>query len=218
MDNEMIVNGQPCPCLLPVTTWKETGLEFKAGQGYNKKRVQPLELVVYHWTAGELSIKQLYDVLVDRKLGIEFAISGYGQIYQFCDPAQVDTADANYANARSVGVEIVNYGIKEPPPTPGADRLRYRSMVHNTLLHMAHFRTPQMVAALALADALSRAIPAIARMVPLENGRLLHRTLTVQEVAAFKGHLGHFHINLEKVDPGIDLLEVLHACWGDQLL
>jgi len=54
-----------------------------------------------------------------------------------------------------------------------------------------------------LTAALSRALPRIRRDYPRgEDGRLLTRTLTSEEFAAFSGVLGHYHIQQNKVDPG----------------
>ncbi len=45
-------------------------------------------------------------------------------------------------------------------------------------------------------------------MTPREDdGQLATRTLTVDEMKAFKGHAGHFHFADNKSDPGAELLE-----------
>lgn len=231
--HSVIIGDYGHTCSAEVLTWLETGLEFKAGKGFNKKRVQQIDLAVYHWTGGEGpaddygSIQQLVDILREKKLGIEFAISRDGMIWQFCDPMKVDTADANQANARSVGVEIINYGLVPTNhaniPRAGANRKQYTGYINGERHVMAHFTDPQIASALALADTLSTVL-AIPRQVPTEEipgvpytSQVLRRTMTPEEFTAYKGHLGHFHINPEKTDPGLDLLEVFRTCWATSL-
>ncbi len=217
MKNEIIIGGKGFWCATPVTTWLEHGMEFKVGEGYNKKRVQPITAAVWHWTGGEGDPKQLFGILKANNLGIEFAIDKNGTIWQFCDPLLVDTADANFMNARSVGIEVINYGFSTGIVKAGSDRKKYTCVVNNQFRTFAHFYENQIAAAIDLANALNAALP-IPKQVPLrEDGMVLRRTMTLAEISGFLGHLGHFHIKAEKSDPGLDLLEALRICWADRI-
>jgi len=214
--HSIIIGGKDIPCTAPIYTWNETGLEFKSGTGFNKPRMRPIDLAVWHWTGGEESAEQLYKVLQSKNLGIEFAITADGIIYQFCDPKIVNTADANRANARSVGIEITNYGMGKIIPKAGVSREQYLCVINGKSIAAAHFFTVQIASALALASSLATSLQ-IPKCVPTDDTGLIQRTLNENEFNSYKGHLGHFHINQEKLDPGIDLLEVLRVCWADSL-
>lgn len=198
---------------LPVRRWNDGQLprcpEFRAGDGYNKRRTQTIDKCCWHWTGGEGEPDRMAETLRKRKLGVEFAIGRSGRIWQFCDPLEVDTADAGILNARSVGVEIVCYGyaasiwdplraIKVPlVPLLGKDRETYEALTHGRRVVTAKFYPAQLRAALALADALSAAL-GIARAVP-EPG---YDTGVYPGVREFGGHVGHYQITDSKRDPG----------------
>lgn len=194
---------------IPVRRWNDDQLpkvpEFKAGDGYNKHRVRPINLMVWHWTGGEQDPIQMAEVLRQRKLGVEFAISRSGTVYQFCDPAQVDTADSGSVNSRSVGCEIVCYGYRSVwdlehafgIPKLGLDREKYPALTHGHEVDTAKFYTCQVQAALALATAVSAALP-IKRQVP----GAAFSVLPPEGIAGFSGHIGHFHLTDKKRDPG----------------
>lgn len=195
--------------------------EFRAGDGYNKRRRSVIDSCVWHWTGGEGEPDRVAETLRKRKLGVEFAISRVGAIWQFCDPLEVDTADAGVMNARSVGVEIVCYGyaaswqapgrVLRVPVVPalGRDRERYVDTVHGKPVETAWFYPAQLRAAATLARTLSAALH-IPRVVPREQGGgVLRRAMLPLELRAFAGHLGHYQITAEKRDPGSRLLEYL---------
>jgi hypothetical protein len=235
MSDGIIVEGRAYPVIHPVTkqpirvrAWTDPPgegprvPEFRVGDGYNKKRAKwPVDLFVWHWTGGEAEPERVAETLRQRKFGVEFAIGRYGSIYQFCDPAYVDTADAGFANSRSVGCEVVNYGyrswtydpvraIKLGPVIPklGLDRPTYPASIHNRKLPpLARFYQEQIHSAVALAEAFSSAVPSVSRKVPVDvSGKL---TTAVHDIAAWSGHLGHYHLTERKLDPGLDLLEAL---------
>lgn len=201
----------------PVTVrrWNDGQLpkvpEFAAGDGYNKKRVKPIDLMVWHYTGGEQEPIQMADVLRKRKLGVEFAISRSGTVYQFCDPALVDTADAGIVNSRSVGCEVVNYGYRSlidlknafGVPKVGLDREMYDAVTHGRTVKTAKFYPCQIEAVLALALAVSTALPEIQKTVPAGVPGVL------KDLVAFRGHVGHYHITDSKRDPGPQLMDAL---------
>lgn len=221
MGNALVVSGKSYPVCVPVKLWTETGLEFRAGEGFNKRRRRDIDLAVWHWTGSENKPTVMARTLKRRKLGVEFAIDRDGTIWQFCDPVIVDTADAGRVNARSVGTEIVNYGFRrrgKPIPASGKKRTIYECTLNGRSRRFAHFLPQQIAAALVLADVLSTALP-IPRAVPTDpTGDWLGvRVLPKELLDDFKGHLGHFHVSERKSDPGLDLLEAFWAAWTDEI-
>ena len=219
---DIIVGGKRYPVLGPVLNWHNHGIEFRAGEGHNKRRKQEIDLSVFHWTGSENSPRIMASVLKKRELGVEFAIDQDGTIWQFCDPLITDTADAGLVNARSVGTEIVNYGFTwgkdRKVPKKGMKRSLYKTILNGRTRTFAHFWPAQIAAALSLADALSSALP-IPRQVPLFSGGywVENETLKPDRLASFKGHVGHYHITNRKSDPGLDLLEALRCSFASEL-
>ena len=207
--NGLVIGGKVVPCRIPVFNWMDTGLECKAGDGARRRSPKgKIDLFVWHWTGGEGGVEQLFRVLEQRELGVEFFIDQGGLIFQFCDPIVTDTFDAGYVNARSVGCEIANVGTG---PTKGTwQRTRYETKINGVKIKPAEFYKEQVLSALALADAVSEAIPTIKKHVPRNLlGGLKTTTMSPKDVRSFSGHIGHYHINAGKTDPGTDLLQGL---------
>lgn len=214
MSNCILIGGKDVPLQLPnelsplVLTWRDHGQQFRVGEGYNRKRVQAVDLAVWHWTGGEQSPLEMVNTLRARQLGVEFAIARNGTVYQFADPLFVDTPDAKGFNARSVGIEIVSYGMAQRPPWKcpklGADREVKTTLIHGVPVACAGFYPVQLRAAMHLADALSRALP-IPRKVPTASTTdaiVVSGVLEPKRAAVFKGHVGHYHLSRDKCDPG----------------
>lgn len=211
-----------------VLTWHDHGVEFRAGEGFNKRRRSTIDLCVWHWSGGENEPLTMVRTLRKRKLGIEFAIGSTGVVYQFCDPMRVDTADAGPVNARSVGVEVINYGVRSFSreddafragglliPKRGVGRTRSEHTIHGRRHTVASFYPAQIAAAQALADALSRALP-IPPQVPLDDSRnwVIDHALSADALGAFSGHVGHYHVSKRKLDPGPQFMrELWHHLW-----
>lgn len=199
--------------------------EFRAGDGYNKRRTRwPVDLCVWHWTGGEAEPDRMAETLRQRKLGVEFAVSRAGNIFQFCDPRDVDTADAGGVNNRSVGVEVVNYGyaagftidpvraIRVPVvPRLGQDRETYAATTHGRTVRTAKLYPAQLSACLALAEAISTAIPSIPRKTATETGG----AYGPGALLAFTGHIGHYQITSQKRDPGPWFMEQLRLSFEE---
>lgn len=194
--------------------------EFRPGDGYNKKRRHAIDLAVWHWTGGENEPDVMAETLRKRKLGVEFAISRHGIIWQFCDPAYVDTADSGEVNHRSVGIEIVSYGYSSwdvkrrvfAVPKRGADRMTYDATTHGKTVKTAMFYPAQLRAARGLSIALSDALQ-IPMRVPRSDV-----TGVLPELATFSGHIGHYHITEGKRDPGPMLIDELRDTFSNEAL
>lgn len=218
--SEIIIGGKRIRLGLPnertpiVLTWEDHGISFKPGEGHNKKRRLPIDLVVWHWTGGEGEPPAMAQVLKTRGYGVEFAIARTGVIYQFVDPKEVDTADAAGVNARSVGIEIVSYGFRQSAPNwkapkIGLDRAEREVSIHGQRVRTAAFYPAQLEAARALADGLSRAL-GVPRKVPLTAaGVPITKAMSTTEIARFSGHVGHYHLTAQKLDPGPDFIAEL---------
>jgi len=225
MDNGIFVGGKVYPTKNPVTgqpvpvrRWNDGQTpvvpEFRAGDGYNKKRVKTIDLFVFHWTGGEQDPIPMAETLRQRKLGVEFAISRGGTIYQYCDPLVVDTADSGVVNSRSAGCEIICYGYRSVwdlehafgVPKVGLDRETYEADTHGKKVKTARFYTVQVQAALALADAFSTAIPGVTRKVPTQECKTAIDAGVLKQTI---GYIGHYHITAEKRDPGPELMDQL---------
>jgi len=205
------VTGHPIPVLGP----QDHKVEFKPGDGYNKKRVKPIDLGVFHWTGSENSVENMVETLRSRKLGVEFAISPFGVLYQFCDPTVVDTADAGIANSRSWGVEIVNAGIRrmntlwqepryrKPPLGP---RPSYDTVLHGKKLKCYDFYPAQTATACALNLTMTQALSGYAKDVCTVPG--------VVDLTKVRGAIGHYNITNEKLDPGTQFMGHLAEFMG----
>lgn len=202
------ITGHPIPVLGP----EDHHVKFSPGDGFNKKRVRPIDLGVHHWTGAENSVEVMVETLRQRKLGVEFAISPHGVIYQFCDPTEVDTADAGIANSRSWGVEIVNAGFRrastlwrepqyrKPPMGP---RSSQEVIMHGGKITVYDFYPAQKQAAFALNKTMTQAISTYSTNVCTAN--------TVVDISKIKGAIGHFQITTEKYDPGLPFMLELSA-------
>lgn len=212
MADGVVIGGKVCPLLHPLTEHpipvfgpKDHGMEFKAGDGYNKERAVDITLGVVHWTGSENALETMFKVLLKRKLGVEYAISPYGSLYQFCDMMRVDTADAGAANKISWGVEVVNAGIRRWKTMWREPRYRKVKMGprdgYDAYLHGRARRTrcwdfyPQQTATLcALNRLLADECSTYGEAVCTHPG--------VIDFKSFNGALGHLNITKRKIDPG----------------
>ena len=203
-----------------VRTWHDTGLEFIPGDHERiRERVKgAVDTLVWHWTAAENDPTRVYDTLRRQGLGCEFAISRDGVVYQFCDPALVDARDCgSWWDRRSVGVEIVNYGMRRPASRPwswhvpkkGRDRKVLETRLRGRKVFVASFYPAQVHAADVLALALRQTFE-IPSVVPREpTGAVLDRPLSFTARRAWQGgEVGHLMItSRSKPDPGVPFLE-----------
>lgn len=206
----LIINKVFVPCDLPVQNWHDHGMECEVGDGARRRfKKNTIDLFVWHWTGGEGGVRALFNTLDKRELGVEFFIDKAGLIYQFADPALVDTFDAGSYNPRSVGCEIQSYGYTAPGREPrDPDRDEYETRMNGRKRSFARFYPAQILAARALAKAVSTAIPTIPLVVPAgPDLRLFPDYIGPKRMRSMKGHVGHYHLTQKKSDPGHDLLQ-----------
>jgi hypothetical protein len=209
----VILDGKPHECASPVKGVADHGMQFVQGFGA-RRRMSLTDLIVCHFTADEHDPKTLHRCLLEHKdangnpqpLGIEFSIhsqpTGPATIYQFCDPAKIDTFDAGAVNARSIGIEGQNFGSGKAF-AKGQDRHRYEANINGHGFTFAEFRPSELKAWGDLLDTLTAA-RRIPRVFPRKPGKL-----SPEGLARFKGVLGHYHVSGIKHDPGPQLFAYL---------
>jgi len=210
----LVVDGDLCPCAVPVRNWSDHGMLVVPGEGARPRR-RRIDLLVGHWTGSERGPERVFKTLRARSLGVEFCIGASGDVWQFADPAITDTFDAGIANRRSAGVEIVSYGFRrkqDDVPTAALAREHEWRRINRERQLFAKFYPAQLASFLALAVALSAAIPTLPLQIPRNAwGKPLARTMSKRELAQFSGILGHFHVSRRKLDPGLHIFEYLDA-------
>lgn len=210
----MIVDGKTVPCDLPVYNWHDHGLEFKPGDGGRAvKPKQVVDLCVWHWWGFEGEYTDLYRALDRRELGVEFGVAG-GKIYQYCDPIRVDAFAAGAYNPRALNVEVVNYGFRDPGQAPkthdGHVRGTYTCTQNGRKRVFAKYSEEDLVACVALAKAISLAIPTVPATTPTTADlKPYPNFIGPKGMKNVHGHVGHYHISDQKSDPGEDLLHRL---------
>jgi N-acetylmuramoyl-L-alanine amidase len=197
-------------------TARSIDLQFVPGMPATRPRGSKPDLCVWHWSGGEGEAATVARTLRKRKLSVHFVIDRDGVVHQFADPALVQCGHAGIVNARSVGVEIVNYGIRRARrlwtvPKKGVDRETDTVKIHGKVWTVAHFYPQQTLAAKRLAEALTVSL-GIMPLVPLNGGAqwVVDHALTPDQLRAFKGHVGHYHVTDQKQDPGVELI---HDLW-----
>jgi len=192
-----------------------------------QKRVD--QFVIHYDDCGYSAL--CFKILQQRRLSVHFLIDVDGTIYQTLDLVDA-AQHATTSNSRSVGVELAGIGARPPGDQkefpkwyrrdaagqtklhlPVEAPLRYdggpirpdrvRGVIHRQALEQYDF-TPEQYAALSkLTAALCRALPLIACDFPQDAaGRLITKKLPDAEIERFRGVLGHYHIQENKVDPG----------------
>lgn len=139
-----------------------------------------------------------------RSIGIEIANLGA------YPPGETQEIDAWYQTMPDGKI------VMRPPPEAGPSGVRtpdfvarpdrpglIRGLIHGRELDQYDF-TPEQYAALAkLLAALHRVFPQLALDYPRDaEGRLLQRVMSAEEWQTFRGLIGHFHIQANKIDPG----------------
>jgi len=198
---------------------RKTGMWFNAPPMKHQPR-----LLVVHYTAGEGSAKQVYQVLKGRNLSVQFTIDAYGDVYQLAD-LHAHCSHASAVNDFAVGVEIANRGVP-PAIKPHTDRVEYHDIARGQPHKFLDFYDVQKQALFNLAEYVTNEL-AIPRMLPLETvadgtKRVLRDAIPPAQIFGgpgapqFKGVCGHCHVpsSSGKIDPGPAIFDDLAKHWG----
>ncbi len=188
---------------------------------------QHVDLFVLHYDVA-ITSSNCFRVLQDlRGLSVHFLLDVDGTLYQTADLA-VRARHAGAANDRSIGIEIAHPGAHAteeaagrsldtetgalvPPrrlePPPGGpfrpDRPGFvTGRVHGGLLYQHDFTAAQYATLAQLIAEMERALGIPARAPRTVDGSVRTDALSGEELAAFSGVIGHFHVSRGKVDPG----------------
>lgn len=226
-DDVIIVAGQRVHTGTRVVTWMDAG-GFDAyrtarldasgnSESYGKRKAvdgspitagdfAPLpgivDQIVLHYD-GFGSSRLCFEHLAERQLSAHFLIDVDGTVYQTLD-LQERAYHATVANNRSIGIEIANIGAF-PIGEMGIAAMHNpsRGTVNGIELAQEDFTPAQYAALGRLIDALCQTFPRISRDFPRNtDGGVAKSKLSDGELANFRGILGHFHIQENKVDPG----------------
>jgi len=213
----IVIDGQKC-LLPPRLSSLSDDLSYKdcppieAKIGSNcRRRIEPPDMIVLHWTGGEGSGEQVIKVLRRRGLSVHFIIERGGQILQTCDPAKVVCFHAGKFNSRSIGIEVVNYGFRKwnvAVPKRGQTRDREVETIHGKERRVAKFYPSQLSAVRVLTELLCDEMVIPARVPRYSNGMLVDSVPSKEYLDSFSGICGHFHLSKRKIDPGREILEM----------
>lgn len=146
-----------------------------------------------------------FHVLFWRNLSLQFCLDADGTLYQTMDLIEPMARHALWTNATSIGIEICN-----PTSLAQAFGVANRAVIQAPKPHTRdpswrHFDfTPEQK------EAVRKAIPAlcdilqIPRQLPRDELGEVPKSL-IANPAAFRGVLGHYHLQTDKEDPGYTL-------------
>jgi hypothetical protein len=210
---EIVAHGKAYRCLAPVRTWSATGMHF-----LTRMRLAETRWIVNHWTGAENSAEQCFDNMrrhVDKDgkpepLSVHFIVDQLGEVYQCADvAARCSHARENGGNSWGVGIEIINRG-HGTTPSKGFERPRRTERIHRREVTYGEFYPAQISSVIALNAALCAALELPLR-VPMKDGDVYPTVLPPGYLGAYRGVLGHLHLDRGKPDPGLELLRRIHA-------
>lgn len=201
-----------------------------------------IDQVILHYDAAVTS-RRCFEVLHDeRGLSCHFLVDVDGTVYQTLDLVH-RARHATTANDRSIGIEIAHVGAypsessfarlyrRGPagldlvvpaalhPPAGGPFRVArsdwIRGTVHGKPYVQADFTVAQHAALAKLVPALAAVFPRIRLDLPRDAaGGVRMTALRDDELAAWSGLLGHFHVTDGKVDPGPAITTLAESILG----
>jgi N-acetyl-anhydromuramyl-L-alanine amidase AmpD len=187
--NDILVSGRAIP--VKSFVHRSPSLSFNRGLRTETRAV------ALHWTGGEGGGEQVYRVLRERGLSVQFFIDQEGHIWQYAD-ASVRCAHIGTANGYTIGIEIANRANGKPHPK--WPREAYEERVHGKSFQCSAFYPAQVAAATELTQTLCRAYG-----LPYETPAS-DTELSAAELKTVRGVLAHFHVTRRKVDCGTRLL------------
>lgn len=190
--------GQPASLSLPEKNFERT----------NNRNPQ---MFVCHYDVCQTT-RMMVDVLKDRGLSVHFGLDSDGTIYQLTDCENI-CWHAKGVNNISIGVEICNPVLTKYGESQTKINKKERTIVKNDIIHNREtgpylYYYPEQIKALV---ALIKAVCGfynIPLIFPLDKNGEVSNELSQKVVNnTFKGIVGHFHLNPEKIDPGSILLK-----------
>ncbi|HMJ16588.1 MAG TPA: peptidoglycan recognition family protein [Polyangiaceae bacterium] len=207
----IIVRGESVRIDAPTRTWHEHGLKFDVPMRSTTRAV------MNHWTGAENSPRAVFENLKRRTnvagkvtpLSVQFVIDQMGEIWQLADTdARCQHAGA-IANGWSIGIEYICRGHNKTVPTRGIVREQRHETVHGRSLTYAALTPEQIASGVELNETLCRVYELPLR-VPMLKGEVYSTVLPAPLIASYQGVLGHFQVDLNKVDPALELLAAIH--------
>lgn len=214
--HSIIVGDAPFLTPFPVICGQERGMWWDPWSPGCRRRAHPVTAVVLHHTGAENPPDRMFHNLRNRQpgpLSVHFAIDQAGKVWQFADPAETVCSHAGEANGYSIGIEITSRGTA--PAVQGWEREAYTDTVHGRRGAFLRFYRAQMLAAYELCEWLCMSF-GLPMLVPGEPGDRARRTvMTREELARFRGVIGHYHVTERKRDPSPHLLDEIKAAFED---
>ena len=208
---------------MKIVDGKQEGLWWNAGDKGTRKRKsnEPIQSIVWHWTAGEgkadaicRSLKNakrkvktkdasgnIVEALKPRPLSIHFTIDVKGVITQHRDPVTTIAYHASAMNSYAIGVEIANSALTKVKNING--RLPRDCIVKGEKRTYYDFLPAQYEAVKWLASYLS-SMYQIPKEVLKEN-----KLYDLSFLKNYRGHLEHLHCSEIKVDSGGFIMQAL---------
>ena len=137
--------------------------------------------VVLHFSGSPVgSPSSTYRTLIQRNLSVQLALGRDGVFYQFCD-LNARGIHANIANDDFLGIEISGDG---------------------------HYTAAQVKSLFAGLKTILRYY-GLPWAVPMSGGSVVTGVLPKFEFLSFSGIIGHYMVNPEKTDPGVNLMQAV---------
>lgn len=208
MANHIIRRGMPVDVPLEVVGYAESGLEFVGRPRVNSR------LIVCHWTGAENPPSAMYFNMQNRTingkrspLSIHFCVDQEGMVYQMAD-TETRCVHAGRANATSVGIEFIGRGNATSNPAKGIRRERVIETIHGVRVKYDELLPVQVESGLKLIEALCSLYELPMHVPETMDRRVRTEVLSDDQLALFKGVIGHMHEG-GKVDPGLRLLRAV---------
>lgn len=181
-----------------------SGLTYPNGN-YIKRNERYPKMICAHWDAC-LNTRQMYNVTLERGLSVHFGIDNDGTIYQFLDTKHI-AYHARGINRKSIGIEIANPVKLRYNKRNRKKGLPERNIIANDKIHgkptgpYLYYYPAQLNALEALIKVLSKECK-IPLQAPMKNGKLVRGVDSRVKSEVFRGLVGHYHVNEDKIDPG----------------
>lgn len=212
-DCAIIYKGRMVPVPFAVKTFEDTGWRFH-GRFRTSTR-----LIVNHTTAAENPPGTVYRTLSEHKnafkapepLSIHFVVDSEGRIYQMADTELRCAHTGTSENDVSIGIEFICRMSNLSAPTKGVERERVADIIHGKLVRYDNVTERQILAGVALNEALCNLYNLPLRCPTNATGDVLGAVMSDDTRKTHRGVCGHLNLKATKPDPGLRLLRAIHA-------